>query len=159
MNDLERLLIEQKCTRLFYEYCNFVDFDEPVRGSGLFTDDGSLVMKFRGKTLRGRKEFERLYQGQQEAQTAGRLLQRHVISNLIIDVKDADHASGQARVTLYRGEWDSKQGPCPKVSPVLFMWNDDFVRTPEGWRIHRHEVSGFDFEAPEARWPDPPWAR
>ncbi|QQO23674.1 nuclear transport factor 2 family protein [Bradyrhizobium diazoefficiens] len=158
MNDLERLLIERECTRLLYEYGNFVDFVDPMKAARLLAEDCSLVLKFRGQTLRGRSEFERLYQGQKEAQAAGRLLQRHVITNPIIDVKKSDHATGQVRVTLYRAEWDLAQGPCPKVSPVLFIWNDEFVQTPEGWRIRKHEVSEFAFESPEARWPSPPWA-
>ncbi|QQO23717.1 nuclear transport factor 2 family protein [Bradyrhizobium diazoefficiens] len=158
MNDLERLLIEHKCTRLIYDYANFVDFDEPVKAADLFTDDGSLVLKNRGKTLSGRKEFETLYQNQQAGQRSGKLLQRHVVSQVMIDIKDADHASSQSRITLYRAEWDLKQGPCPQVHPVIFVWEDEFVRTSEGWKISKHTVLPMAFEAPETHFTSP-WGR
>ncbi|RXG85302.1 nuclear transport factor 2 family protein [Bradyrhizobium zhanjiangense] len=155
MNDLERLLIEQRCTRLFYDYANFGDFDDPVKAVRLFTDDASLILKNRGKTFSGRKEFEALFQNQKEGQLSRKMLQRHVLSQIMIDVKDSDHATGQARVTLYRAEWDLAQGPCPYVYPVIFQWNDEFVRTSEGWKIFTHTVSQFAFQAPEARFSSP----
>ncbi|MCC8982869.1 nuclear transport factor 2 family protein [Bradyrhizobium acaciae] len=158
MNDLEQLLIEHKCTRLIYDYANLVDFDEPVKAAHLFTDDGSLVLKNRGKTLTGRKEVEALYQNQQDGQRSGKLLQRHVVSQVMIDIKDADHASSQSRITLYRAEWDIQQGPCPHVHPVIFVWEDKFVRTSEGWKIAEHTVLPIAFEALEARFSSP-WGR
>lgn len=158
MNDLERLLIEQDCTRLFCDYANFVDFDEPEKTVGLYTDDGSLVLRNRGTTLSSLKEIEALCQSQREAQRAGKLLQRHVLSQIRIDVKDSDHATGQARVTLYRAEWDLAQGPCPRVHPVIFVWENEFVRTSKGWKMFKHTISPISFEAPETRFSSP-WGR
>jgi hypothetical protein len=71
MDNLQMLLIERECTRLICEYANLVDFDEPEKAARLFTDDGSLILKNRGKTLKGRKEFETLYKNQREGQRSG----------------------------------------------------------------------------------------
>lgn len=158
MNDLARFLIEHECTRVIHDYALFVDFVDPMEAARLITDDGALVLKSRSKTLSGRKEIDALYQNQKESQLAGRLLQRHFLSNIMIDVKDSDHAAGRALVNLYRSEWDLAKGPAPMVFPVLFRWEDDFVRTPEGWRISRHVVWPAEFESPEAGWSNP-WGR
>jgi hypothetical protein len=158
VDTLQTLLIERDCTRLICEYANFVDFDEPEKAALLFTDDGSLILRNRGKVLKGRAEFGELYKNQRAGQAKGKLLQRHVCSQIMIDVKDADHATGQTRVLLYRAEWDVNEGPCPNAHPALFVWDNEFVRTKEGWKIFTHSVSALSFESPEAKF-STPWGR
>lgn len=157
MNSLERLVIEHECARVIYDYALFVDFVDPMKGAGLFTDDGTLVLKNRSQTL-DRKEIDVMCQGQKDSQRAGRLVQRHFLTNMMVDVKDADHAGSRVQVMLYRADWDSAKGSAPMVAPVLFRWEDELVRTPEGWRISKHVVYAADFQSPEATWSSP-WVR
>lgn len=157
MDDLERLLIERECTRLITEYAKFVDYVDPMKAGGLLTDDGSLVLNNRhpSVTMSGRKELDAgVYQKQQEAVFNGRLLQWHVLSNIIVDVKDSEHASSETRVMLFVTDWDSVRGAAPTVKPHIFRWEDEYVRTREGWRISRHTCTPMVFMSPEleARW-------
>lgn len=158
MNDLEQLLIEQACTRLVNEYVRRIDTIDTMKGYELFTDDCQLILRNRSKTFNGRKEYEHIAQNQKDGQHTGKYLQRHIVSGIMIDVKDSDHASGSCLVLLYRSKWDLANGPSPVLAPEMFHWHDEFVRTPDGWKYSKHEISPFVYVSPEAQWPTP-WAK
>ncbi|MFK4719302.1 hypothetical protein ABIE89_000402 [Bradyrhizobium niftali] len=157
MNDLERLLIEQACTRLINEYVRRIDTVDTTKGFELFTDDCKLILNNRAKTFNGRNEYQHIAENQKDGQFAGKYLQRHIVSGIIIDVKDSERASGACLVLLYRSRWDLAKGPSPVLAPEMFHWFDDFVRTHEGWKISKHELSPIVYASPEAHWPNP-WA-
>lgn len=158
MNDSERLLIEQACTRLINEFARRIDCLDTLKGYELMTDDCRVVVHGRSKTFNGRKEWEHIAQNQKQGQLTGNYLQRHVVSGIIIDVRDSDHASGTCLVLLYRSEWDLAKGPSPVLAPEMFHWDGDYVRTSEGWRFSKHEVSQPIYQSPEAHW-STPWGR
>lgn len=157
MNDLERLVVEQACTRLINEFARRIDCENTLRGYELFADDCRLIAHRQKKTMTSRQEWEHIARNQKQGQDVGNYLQRHVVSGIIIDVKDNDHASGTSLVLLYRARWDLKKGPCQILAPEMFHWDGDYVRTPQGWKFSRHEVSDRVFASPEAEWPNP-WA-
>ncbi|WP_164935234.1 nuclear transport factor 2 family protein [Bradyrhizobium zhanjiangense] len=157
MNTLERLAIEYECTRALHEYTRLVDYVDPLKAARMITDDGSLVLENRSQTLSGRKEMDAMYKQQSEGMLAGKMLWRHFLSTLIVDVKDSDHATSEATVLLFRSAWDTSKGPCPNIAPEIFQWRDEYVRTPDGWRISKHVVTPFAFKSPEAQFATNPY--
>ena len=64
--------------------------------------------------------------------------------NTLIDVQDAEHASGVTYLTLYRhfGDASLDPGPINSFSPVAVgHYTDAFVLTPDGWRFAKRELS------------------
>ena len=136
MEDLERLLIERECERLVVKYCHYVDHGEASRIADLFTEDG--VWHSAEATMNGVEEIRKGF-GLREANAAR--MSRHVCNNFLVDILDEDHARGCVYLTLYRHDGDPDRKYSPLVGPVLVgEYRDDFLRTPEGWRIQRREV-------------------
>jgi hypothetical protein len=63
---------------------------------------------------------------------------RHVITNIFIEVHDANHARGVAYLTLYRhvGADCAKPAPILSTQPTAIgHYEDEFVLTAAGWRF------------------------
>jgi hypothetical protein len=123
MDESKRLQIEWDCTRLCIEYARRVDFKDYGGFAALFAEDGILEAGVRVQGLKQRDE---------------QLRSRHVMTNIAIDVRDADHATGVAYLSLYRhvGPESDQAGPVALCGPVLVgHYVDAFVRTAEGWRF------------------------
>ena len=140
MDAIERLLIERECERLVTQYCHYVDHGEAQRIADLFTNDG--VWTAPGVvTMTGREELRRGL-GHRQARTSRTA--RHVCSNLLLTVLDADNVEGVVYMTLYNH--DRKDGEDPDELPPIGLprmigeCRDRFSRTPEGWRFSRREV-------------------
>jgi len=85
----------------------------------LFTEDGT-VTRPSGIRLKGRGAILQAYQ-----ETPVDRVTRHICTNIRIHVESADLARGLTYATVY-----SKTG-----NPRVGEFEDEFVRTPEGWRI------------------------
>ena len=75
--------------------------------------------------------------------TAPQLRSRHVLTNIFIDVVDADHARGISYLTLYRhvGEESLSPDPITFDGPAgVGHYEDRFVRTDHGWRFARRKL-------------------
>ena len=103
------------CTQLFVDYARHVDFGDYDRFVELFTEDAVLELGFR---LEGRAQIQ-----QSMTKRSPGLRSRHVLTNISVDVRDDDHASGIAYLTLYRhdGEATLRAGPIEDCS----QWCDD----------------------------------
>lgn len=136
MDALQRMLIERECERLVTRYCHLVDHGQAAQVAELFTEDGAWASP--EATVTGREQIRASFQRRQDA--AARM-SRHVCGNLLIDVEDADHASGVVYLTLYRHDGDPARRISPSAAPsVVGEYRDRFRRTPDGWRIARREV-------------------
>lgn len=136
MTDLERMLIERACERLVAEYCHFVDHGLGARIAEQFTDDG--VWTSAENTLEGKAAIARGFAARQA--NAGRM-SRHVCDNVLIEVVDADNATGVAYLTLYRADGEVGRARSPAQAPTLVgEYRDVFARTAEGWRFKRREA-------------------
>jgi hypothetical protein len=85
-------------------------------------------------------------------QRSDRLRSRHVLTNISIDVVDVDHARGITYLTLYRHIGDESLGDDPielKGPAAVGYYEDEFVRTADGWRIARR-VLRFAFRRADA---------
>lgn len=140
MDPNERRLIEQDCERLATTYPICLDFRRFERLLGLFTEAGTLDID--GHAIAG-KDALGAYMNQRPV---GRTT-RHVSSNILIDVIDEDRASGIAYLTGYRFDAAdltdaTERRRAPFDGPfVVGHYDDDYVRTPDGWRFERRRVT------------------
>lgn len=149
MDEATRTAIERACERLSIAYARHVDLDEHEAFVELFADDAVLVL---GRSFDGKAAIRRSM-GRRRAD----LRSRHVLTNVLVDVVDEDHARGITYLTLYRhiGPESSQPGPIAHARPAAVgEYLDEFVRTPAGWRFARREIS-LAFRDPAA-FPDAP---
>lgn len=124
------LLVEAACRRLAVAYGRFIDLYDDEGVLGLFTPDA--VWQRPGQPpLRGQGDIRRFLASRDRA-----TLMRHVMSNFMIDVIDADHASGVSYWTGYVAA-----DPAPRMTATarapfsVGEYHDQYVRGPQGWRI------------------------
>lgn len=145
MDDTRRAEIERACKRLSHAYSKHVDFREYDAFVELFAEDGVLNTGFE---LKGK---EAIREGMKRR--SGRLRSRHVVTNLIVDVVDEDHAEGITYLTLYRLITEEARDPSnvlPLEGPAAVgHYTDKYIRTPEGWRF-ASRVLEFAFQNPDA---------
>ena len=144
MDDLERLLAERACERLIVEYCRRVDFGEAGSVAELFTDDA--VWEGPELVMNGIDEIRAGF-GRREGVT--RRVSRHVCTNIAVDVRSPDEATGLCYLVNFRHDHEGEvSGPAPvEVPKFVGEYHDRFVRTPAGWRFARRRV-GLPFVRP-----------
>lgn len=132
MTELDRLLIEQACTRLQTLYCIHADNCEVDAFTALFAEDGSVAVPehpaFEGHAA--------IRASMQALANLG-VTMRHVMSNSLITVKDDGHAAGLCYLTAYGSSAAADaSGSRPMEEPgTVGHYTDEFVRTPAGWRF------------------------
>jgi hypothetical protein len=127
--------IRDECEALSIAYARAVDFRDYDSFVELFAEDGELDT---GAPLIGRERIRKAI-----ARRPDELKSRHVLTNIFIDVQDADNARGISYLTLYRhigpeslsGEPIEFQGPA-----AVGHYEDQFVRTPAGFRFKRRRL-------------------
>jgi len=138
MNDSERRTIEQQCRDLVVQLCQLSDHGEREKSVDLFTQDGTWIRG--GKPYKGREEMLQSFRGSPTQ------VIRHLTSNILITVKDANAAEGVTYYLAFHNDPGTAQPklPLPLEPPFsLGEWHDKFVRTPAGWRISHREVKRF----------------
>jgi SnoaL-like domain len=77
------------------------------------------------------------------AKRSDRLRSRHVLTNILIDVVNADHARGVTYLSLYRHISDVPDGqPIDRTIPAAIgQYDDEFVRGENGFRISRRVLT------------------
>ena len=139
MDPMERLLAERECERLIYRYCHLIDHGEAAKVSDLFTDDG--VWASPEVTRDGKDKIAKAFQARQD-NTAR--MSRHVCSTPMIDIEDADTATGVTYLQLYRhdGEPGRRFAPLDNLPEFVAEYHDVFARTPDGWRFKSRTFVG-----------------
>lgn len=145
MDKNQRAEIERACERLSHAYSRHTDFREYDKFVELFSEDALLNA---GGELVGKDTIRKAM-----SKRSDKLRSRHVVTNLIVDVIDEDHAEGVIYLTLYREVSEEARDP----SNVLGLqgpagvghYTDKYVRTPEGWRF-ASRVLEFAFQNPAA---------
>ena len=137
MEDTEKMLIERECERLVTQYCHFVDHDEATRIADLFAEDG--VCDLTQVSWTGRDRIRKGFQGRENNK---KRMSRHVCNNLLIDVIRPTEAVGTVYITLFFHDGE----PGRETSPTdclqkLGEYKDRFVKTEEGWRFARREMT------------------
>lgn len=124
-----RTAIERACERLCLDYAFFADTGQGDDWAALFAEDG--VLRLFGKEHVGRTAIRA-----NSGSGGGTTTTVHSLSNIRIDVEDADTATGTNYVTVYSQD---KAAPATGalVPALVGVYRDGFRRTPEGWRIQR----------------------
>jgi hypothetical protein len=128
----------QELIARFYRYLDSHDY-EPL--SLMFAPEG--VWSRQGKQLQGPggvlEELRR---------RPATMVTRHVVSNQIVEIQDAQRVRMQCYVTLYYADTGTlPQGPSRMTGPAcVFTYYDELIATDGGWRIAR-KWSSMDFSA------------
>jgi hypothetical protein len=133
----EERAIEQACTKLYHRMglaadSNLLDFLD------LFTTD--IVWTRPTMTMRGHDEVRAFLAA--EAERTASHVTRHLYTTIVIDVIDADHASGRAYAMIYRDENPGDSRPVPMQLPELIVaYDTGFARETDQWKISRHTAN------------------
>lgn len=137
MTDLERLLAEKACHDLVLAAAQAVDQQDYPALAALFADDGELVRPG-GSPLLGPQAIQASYAAKDPER-----LTRHVVSNLRVTVDSSTSARAHCVVTLWttqRSEALTPQGRKANPMQQVGEIEDEFVRTPSGWKIQRRRA-------------------
>ena len=134
----EQLRCERECARLCNDFIWTVDTGDYGGCVALFADHGAIERA--GQVHRGHAGVRAFL----DARPEGRVT-RHTCSNIRIDMTSATAASGTSCATMFQAQ-AMRDAPLPlKGSTPLFAeYFDDYVLTPQGWKIsHRRIVVVF----------------
>jgi SnoaL-like domain len=126
----EQERIVRECSRLVQAFAIHVDRGEAEQCAALFCEAATFERK--GEVLAGRPAIL----AAQKARAPGLRTRHHCLAPWIT-VIDADHAEGITYFTNYRHEGkEPLHGPAPLAgAETVGEFYDNFVRTPDGWRI------------------------
>jgi hypothetical protein len=119
MTDLEIMAIERACERLVLDFAGFSDRQAYESLASLFIEHGTLTRPS-GDVLIGHEAIVRSYQSRPRQHVT-----RHICTNIRITVESNDRARGFTYAIVYSAD----------SNPRIGEFEDDFLRTPEGWRI------------------------
>ena len=137
--DIEQVReIEREITDVLLLNSRLTDHEEFEKAAELFTPDIVFKGIASGVTAVGREE--------NVASMASRIQdqwRRRMISNIMVTVQDADHATVTAYWIMYKHKKaDVLEGKVSNAAPTHFCETEDqFVRMDEGWRIARREFN------------------
>jgi len=146
MTDEERRAIEADCERLIKRYVNLNDAHDWEGCAALYTEDGRMGRPSGGPPVEGRAAILAAFKARP------RRAQRHTISNIEVDVEEADRARAFSVIVLYQGD-PAPEGELPVLnvnSPLIGWYRDRLVRTAAGWRF-AERVGGLDFRPLDRR--------
>ena len=124
----KRLHIQQTCLDLVWRFHLYLDRLDVPGVMGLLADDAVWDQKRIG-LLKGKAEIEKYVRSKKPSNSM------HLISNVVIDVIDEDHAEGSMYFAYFLGE-----GAPDTLSPMngpnsVGFYKDKFVRTKAGWKF------------------------
>ena len=128
--------VERECSSVLTQYFRRVDRHEFEQAVAYLAPDIDWNMD--GLRLVGRDEnLASMYA------YIGDLFIRHVISNVVVTMTDADHATVSYYLALYRHKKaDVVDGKVSVVGPNHFCEQEDkFVRMQEGWHIAHRKIT------------------
>ena len=125
--------IERACERLVLDFAHFSDSQKAQELAALFTPNG-VMERPAGDPLVGRDAILKSYQ----SRPPGRVT-RHVCTNVRITVESADVARGLTYAIVYAANANRPPeghfGILAEPRQLIGEFEDEFVRTDEGWRI------------------------
>ena len=124
---------ERACERLVLDFAYFSDRQDYESLAGLFAPDGSMTRPT-GDVLVGRAAIIESYR----SRSTGRITW-HSCTNVRITVESADRARGLTYAILYSANTnrppEAHFGIQADARHLIGEFEDDFVRTEEGWRF------------------------
>jgi hypothetical protein len=136
MNMNNKQSIEQACNKLINLYYHYNDQGDFKAVSELFTENGSFARPTDPENFTtGKQNILAAYEKRPRDRIA-----RHVISNIIINVIDEEHATGTCYATLFMAPIDAEKatfGVKANPSQLVGEFELEFELTSDGWRISR----------------------
>lgn len=135
MDEMQRILIEKQCEALSIRFANYVDQGRAEDVANLFSGDGSFSRA--GQVLDGPDQLRAFLEKRPSARVT-----RHVCTNIDVTLVSPTEATGVTYFLLFDGSRENDtEGPLPLMSPAtLGEYHDNFVLTPEGWRIKKRRA-------------------
>ncbi|TYL55504.1 nuclear transport factor 2 family protein [Nocardioides sp. BGMRC 2183] len=132
---IERLLAIEECRRLMADYGWRFDHGRAVEVAELFTDDGV----WRSNTIEavGQEQLRAFFQ--RRADLTDRLT-RHVVTNIAIDVVDADHVRARSYAVEIRDDRGVDGLGADTRPGVVGDYEDDLVRVDGRWLFQERRV-------------------
>jgi hypothetical protein len=140
VSDAERRAIEQDCGTLALRSMLLNDDQAWDRLCDLFTETASFARPTDpDNPLVGREAIRAAF----KARPANRLT-CHLCTSVVVDVIDADHATGRATLTLFTADAANTaanpvMGVMADHKKFIGFIEDDYLRTTDGWRIDRRQ--------------------
>ncbi|MER2537035.1 MAG: nuclear transport factor 2 family protein [Rhizobiaceae bacterium] len=136
----EERAIEQDCQKVLLSLFHAVDEFDYETAISLFVEDGTWHRL--GKPYTGHEALRKELNARSPTQVI-----RHVATNIIVTVIDADHAESVLYVTTYKHDDGVKHDGAVNIQTPLRLGvvRDRLVRRPEGWRIQEQGLQ-FVFE-------------
>ncbi len=127
--------IEWACTKLMVQFAEFNDRQDYEALAALFDERARFARPTDPNTLiEGRDNILKAFQSRPK----GRLTQ-HLCSNLLVTAETTDRARGSCRIVLFTADGtqapDSAFGFKTDARQLIGLYEDRFVRAPEGWRF------------------------
>jgi hypothetical protein len=133
--DQSLIAIERACEKLVLAFAACVDGQEFERLRELFAPDASFARPTDPDTvIRGVDNIVNAYLSRPRTR-----ITQHLCSNVQINVQSAERASGTCRVLLFMADASDAETPGKgrkaAASQLVGRFDDEFVRTPQGWRF------------------------
>ncbi len=129
----EERAIEWDCQKLWRQYYHHVDLKEYEQAVAMFADDIDWTNTM-GVSLTSRED---LLAGLHGALGDGTI--RHVLTNMVVEAVDEDHANARAYASVYYAKGvkiEESEGPIAFNGPHRTCDTyAEFLRTEEGWKI------------------------
>ena len=126
-------VIERECTKVLMQCRRHGDMGEFDKAGGLFTTDVHFQSGDSEPIIGRDANIAAMHANISD------VFMRCVISNVLVSVTDADHATSTSYWIMYvHKKADLAAGNVKSTAPNRFSESEDeFVRTDEGWRISR----------------------
>src|SRR5262249_11781509 len=127
---------------LIKHYVHLNDTQQWDALAALYTEDGRFARPTTpGQFVEGRAALLESFKARPPR------AQRHVMTTIVVEVDDADHARAFSVIVLYLGH-PAEPGELPAMSagsPLVGTFTDKLVRTIDGWRF-TERVGALDFK-------------
>jgi hypothetical protein len=138
MDALQRLVIEQACTRLMNQFAILNDSGRFTELAALFTDNARYARPIAPDAMiEGKANILATFESRPKERVG-----RHFISNIVIDVQSAEKATGVCYVLLFSGHVDKpaeKFGLQAQAPQLVGEYHDEFALTAAGWQFQQRK--------------------
>lgn len=138
MDTVQRLVIEQACSRLMNQFAMLNDSGRFADLAALFTDNASYARPIAPDVIiEGRANIQATFEARPKERVG-----RHFISNIVIDVQSPERATGVCYALLFSGHIDKpaeKFGLQAQPPQLIGEYYDEFVLTADGWKFQQRK--------------------
>jgi 3-phenylpropionate/cinnamic acid dioxygenase small subunit len=139
MSEGERRAIEADVARLIHRYTWASDAQDWHACAALYTEDAVFRRPSGGEPIVGRAAILASFTARPPR------AQRHVVSNVLVEVEGAATARARSVIVLYLGDPVADGLPAQEAkSPLVGTFTDRLVLTSDGWRF-AERIGALDF--------------